>query len=216
MGYTVHGVLQVRILGWVAFPFPSGSSQPRNRTRVSYIASRFFTNWAIREAFMRRSHLILKTTIWSKYILSSTLLFSRLETGSLLVWEHRVTKWEIKNWSTGFLNSCVIFGNSTQFEDLRKYNRITAIKAQSPKGRLGKGTIFHMGHKPWHWDFYCCWFLVTYKCLIILWGAFCCEVILEIAELRGGEAIRRKRNFFRGRKSQGIMGAAGGNFCNYN
>ena len=39
-----------RILEWVAYSFSSGSSQPRNRTRVSCIASRFFTNWAIREA----------------------------------------------------------------------------------------------------------------------------------------------------------------------
>ena len=39
-----------RILEWVAYPFPSGSSPPRNRTGVSCIASRFFTNWAIRKA----------------------------------------------------------------------------------------------------------------------------------------------------------------------
>ena len=40
-----------RILEWVAYPFSSGSSWPRNRTRVSCIAGRFFTNWAIREAY---------------------------------------------------------------------------------------------------------------------------------------------------------------------
>ena len=33
-----------RILEWVACPFSSGSSRPRNRTRVSCIAGRFFTN----------------------------------------------------------------------------------------------------------------------------------------------------------------------------
>ena len=33
-----------RILEWVAYPFSRGSSQPRNRTRVSCIAGRFFTN----------------------------------------------------------------------------------------------------------------------------------------------------------------------------
>ena len=52
MDYTVHGILQVRILEWVAFPFSSGSSWPRNRTRVSCIAGRFFTNWAMREALI--------------------------------------------------------------------------------------------------------------------------------------------------------------------
>ena len=39
-----------RILEWVAYPFSSGSSPPRNRTGVSCITVRFFTNWAIREA----------------------------------------------------------------------------------------------------------------------------------------------------------------------
>ena len=39
-----------RILQWVAYPFSSGSSWPRNLTRVSCIAGGFFTNWAMREA----------------------------------------------------------------------------------------------------------------------------------------------------------------------
>ena len=39
-----------RMLEWVAYLFTSGSSQPRNRSGVSCIAGRFFTNWAIREA----------------------------------------------------------------------------------------------------------------------------------------------------------------------
>ena len=41
-----------RILEWIAFPFTSGSSQPRNWTRVSCIAGEFFTKWAIREALL--------------------------------------------------------------------------------------------------------------------------------------------------------------------
>ena len=39
-----------KILEWVAYPFSSGSSWPRNQTGVSCIAGEFFTNWAIREA----------------------------------------------------------------------------------------------------------------------------------------------------------------------
>ena len=46
MDYTVHGILQARILQWVAFPFSRVSSQPRDRTQVSHIAGRFFTSWA--------------------------------------------------------------------------------------------------------------------------------------------------------------------------
>ena len=44
MDYTVHGILQARILQWVAIPFFRGSSQPRNQTRVSCIAGGFFTS----------------------------------------------------------------------------------------------------------------------------------------------------------------------------
>ena len=48
--YTVHGILQARILEWVAFPFSRGSSQPRDWTQMSHIAGGFFTSWATREA----------------------------------------------------------------------------------------------------------------------------------------------------------------------
>ena len=41
MDYTVHGILQARTLEWRAFPFSGGSSQPRDRTRVSCIADGF-------------------------------------------------------------------------------------------------------------------------------------------------------------------------------
>ena len=41
--YTVHGILQARILEWVDFPFSRGSSQHRDRSQVSHIAGRFFT-----------------------------------------------------------------------------------------------------------------------------------------------------------------------------
>ena len=44
MYYTVHGILQARILKWVAVPFSRGSSQPRDQTQVSRIAGGFFTN----------------------------------------------------------------------------------------------------------------------------------------------------------------------------
>ena len=46
MDYTVRGILQVKILVWVAFPISRGSSQPRDWTQVSHIAGRFFTSWA--------------------------------------------------------------------------------------------------------------------------------------------------------------------------
>ena len=37
-GSSVHGILQARILEWVAIPFSRGSSRPRDRTCVSYVS----------------------------------------------------------------------------------------------------------------------------------------------------------------------------------
>ena len=47
---SVHGILQARILKWLAIPFSRGSSWPRDWTQVSSIAGRFCTSWATREA----------------------------------------------------------------------------------------------------------------------------------------------------------------------
>ena len=60
--YAVHGILQARILEWVACPFSRGSSWPRNRTGISCIASRFFTSWATREAQPSSSDQIRSVT----------------------------------------------------------------------------------------------------------------------------------------------------------
>ena len=40
-GSSVHGLLQARILEWVAVPFSRGSSQHRDRTEVSHVAGGF-------------------------------------------------------------------------------------------------------------------------------------------------------------------------------
>ena len=62
-GSSVHGILQTRILGWVAISFSRGSSHPRDQTLVSYIAGRFFTDLARGEAG------------WWKFCMSGELLF---------------------------------------------------------------------------------------------------------------------------------------------
>ena len=50
-GSSVHGILQARVLEWVAISFSRGSSRPRDRSRVSWIVGRRFTIWATREAY---------------------------------------------------------------------------------------------------------------------------------------------------------------------
>ena len=49
-GSSVHGILQARILEWVAIPFSSVSIKPRDQMWFSCIVGKFFTIWAMREA----------------------------------------------------------------------------------------------------------------------------------------------------------------------
>ena len=48
------------ILEWVAYPFSSRSSRPRDQTRVSCTTGKFFTNWAIRKLSERNGRIYLK------------------------------------------------------------------------------------------------------------------------------------------------------------
>ena len=51
VGSSVRGILHARLQEWVAIPFFSRSSRPRDWTQVSHVAGRFFTIWATREAW---------------------------------------------------------------------------------------------------------------------------------------------------------------------
>ena len=93
---SVHGILQARILEWVAISFSRGSSQPRNRTQVSFIAGRFFTNWAMREV---NSHNHSQLSIHkmqgrdmirlSNVIENLSINMWKLRNSSKLSWPHR-------------------------------------------------------------------------------------------------------------------------------
>ena len=63
MDYKVHGILQARILEWVAFPFSRRSSQPMDWTQVACIAGRFFTSWASREAQLISGEVPISSTV---------------------------------------------------------------------------------------------------------------------------------------------------------
>ena len=66
-GSSVHGILQAGILELVAISFSRESSQPRDWTWVSYIAGRFFTIWATREAH------IISYAVLSRLVVSNSL-----------------------------------------------------------------------------------------------------------------------------------------------
>ena len=54
-GSSLHGILQARVLEWVAISFSRGSSQLRDWTQVSCIPGRCFNLWATREAYILQS-----------------------------------------------------------------------------------------------------------------------------------------------------------------
>ena len=86
------------ILEWVAYPFSRGSSLPRGQTRSSWIAGRFFTRWATREAQKLRLSRANDWTIFLRtwrgcgqsYSLSLErrwiLFLSRVEVGAQVCW----------------------------------------------------------------------------------------------------------------------------------
>ena len=92
-GSSVHGIFQARVLEWADISFSRGSSQPRNRTRVSCVADRCFIIWATREAsdpynFIQinlnrdRAIIILFFIIWTGSLLMHWHCFVAIRTSS--------------------------------------------------------------------------------------------------------------------------------------
>ena len=75
-----------RILEWVAYPFSSGSSWPRNHTGVSCIAGGFFTNRAIREAPFLFQWSLYTVLFWNTCALQHSVIFP-WRTAALLIGE---------------------------------------------------------------------------------------------------------------------------------
>ena len=81
-GSSVCGIFQAIVLEWVAISFPRGSSQPRDRTRVSCIVDRRFIIWATREVYYNVTtiertnnviiHHSISQTFWICYGMSHT------------------------------------------------------------------------------------------------------------------------------------------------
>ena len=94
MDYSAYGILQARILEWVAVPFLKGSSQPRDWNQVSHIAGRCFTILVPREALWHRepcsvfcNDLNEKRRIWKRRdtCICLTVLRCTPETNTLLI-----------------------------------------------------------------------------------------------------------------------------------
>ena len=79
LGLSVHGILQARILEWVAIPFYRGSSLPRDWTCVSHMAGKFFTIWATREVLTYNYNLLILFRRLSSVQFSYWVVFDSLQ-----------------------------------------------------------------------------------------------------------------------------------------
>ena len=82
-GSSIHGIFQAGVLEWGATLFSRGSSQPRDRTRISNIPGRRFNLWASREA-QRKSVLNIHWKDWCWSWNSNT----------LATWCEELTHWK--------------------------------------------------------------------------------------------------------------------------
>ena len=134
-GSSVNGILQARILEWVAIPFSRGSSQPRDPTQVSCSAGGFFTVWTTKQALLRMKSLqMVKPGLKLKQFNSKNAFFTSLlcETFSressdswIFKWsasdgsERNVSFWSPEDvavwwqWSLSMLSNVVVLGDTT-------------------------------------------------------------------------------------------------------
>ena len=77
-GSSIHGILQARILEWVAISFSRGSSWPRDWTQVSRITGRRFNLWATREAGLIHRNRASNRMTKQKYVPRLVLLLAHI------------------------------------------------------------------------------------------------------------------------------------------
>ena len=90
LGYTVHGILQARTLGWVAFPFSRGSSQPRDRTQDSSLCRLIL--------YQLRLKGIPRILEWVAYLFSRESSWFRNRTRVSCTAGGFFTNWDIRQW----------------------------------------------------------------------------------------------------------------------
>ena len=136
-GSSFQGILQARILEWVAISFCSGSSRPKDQTHVSCISRWILYCWATREAlFIQYSSLILLgfqdvycETLLSPFLITVTLKVPRVS--RILLWAKipRRPPWtfcnhllSMKRHSPWFLVTCNLVAAAESLQGWKTWN----------------------------------------------------------------------------------------------
>ena len=112
-GSFVCGILQARILEWISIPFSRGSSWPRGQTKVSCIAGRFLTVWAM--------HLSLPHRISYNLYFSTTELSHQESPNHEVLFQgifYRLTLPSLDIF-TSYSGMCIIWSPFSKFEWLK-------------------------------------------------------------------------------------------------
>ena len=141
-----------RILGWVAYPFSSRSSWPRNRTRASCIAGRFFTNWAIAEVKVSEASLnysfLLHGAAKPSYDLTS--IISKIDTNPAAL-----TSLNIQHAYLGIsCRSCIwcpefYFHNQAVNSPLSSQNYLVLVQTCETSSQIISGPSHYILNKTW-------------------------------------------------------------------
>ena len=129
-GSCVHGILQARVLEWVAISFSRGSSRPRDRTWVSRTPGRRVTIWATREALKKGSitDLLRKDRKWNQVRCAN-------ETDADQLWMDAVNFWRTTekeyNWSAKK-------GQKVKSTEMRKWNQRSLKSRNKTEAASGK------------------------------------------------------------------------------
>ena len=106
-GSSIYGLLQARILQWVAILFSIGASWPRDRTQVSHIVGRFFALWVTRGAHQTQNNTL--STCTSTVARRGRILTAATSQRKRVSWERMLgakgvswlrTMWETEAWRT--------------------------------------------------------------------------------------------------------------------
>ena len=132
MYYRVHGILQARILDWVAFPFSRGSSHSRDTTQVSHIAGVSFTSWATREALTEAEDIKKRWQEYREELYKKDLHDPDNHDGVITHLEPDILECEVK-WALGSITTNKASGGDGIPVELLQILKDDAVNAVNPK-----------------------------------------------------------------------------------
>ena len=154
-GFSVHGILQARILEWITISFSRGSSWPRDRTQVSRIGGRRFNLWATSLGHDNRSKRMknppdapaLQGTHWA--------LFNQAGTGNVECIRTLETDPRMRRPSWGCTSSGIYMADSPSPERFNSGYSISLLSPSPPPAwtyisRPAKYNVNH-GSPLWTW-----------------------------------------------------------------